>query len=211
MLTLQSLIVANMPARPGGWTASSQRALSYAVIESANLWESYCRSFYLSSALRAREASGLRVQLSYATPIRTHEDALTVAIHRIDPDLRGQQGPWTPREEPDWQGQLRTCLAHLGASNLPKVERAVGLLPQALNDLRITRNYFAHKGQVSADKVRRLSTKYGFLQAPHPVELLFSPSRPKRGFQTGEPIVLRWLGALYRTIRLTVAPAPGSP
>jgi hypothetical protein len=201
----------HLPASPDTWTAADQRALSYAIIEAANLWESYCRSFYISSALQAREASGQRVQLTYGAPIRTPDEAITAAVHRIDPSLRGTPGPYEPRDEPDWQGQLRTCLSNLGASNLPKVERAVGLLPEALNHLRTTRNYFAHKGERNAKKVRSLHSKYGLLNPVHPVELLFSPARSKKGFQTGEPVILRWFGVLYRTIRLTIDPVAGSP
>jgi hypothetical protein len=188
------------------------------VIEAENLWESYCRSFYLSSALRAREVSGQRVTLNYAAPIRTLDEALTVAVHRVDPDLRGRNGPWEPREEPDWPnaGHLRNCMSEIGASNLPKLDRALGLMPKALNDLRVARNYFAHKGKRTAVKLRDLppgwiQQKKGRQGPVHPAEFLLSPATARKGFPAGDPVILQWLGVLFTTISLTVQPTANSP
>ena len=52
--SLQQLIVERQPA-VGTWTSADQRAIAYAVIEGANLWEGYSRAIYLSSAIHARE------------------------------------------------------------------------------------------------------------------------------------------------------------
>jgi hypothetical protein len=209
-LALRQPILDQRPA-PRNWTSVDLRAVTYAVIEAANLWDSYCRAFYLSSALRAREASGSRVQVSPATPIHSVEDAVTIAVHRVAPDLRSKSGPWKPRDEPDWSRQLGVCLGTLNASNLPKINRAVGFQPEARNDLRTLRNFFAHKGQGTADKVNALPEKYGVRGDPSPVDFLLSSAKGRAGYRTGEMILLRWLGALYRAIRLTVEPTKGSP
>jgi hypothetical protein len=208
VLRLRSLVEQHTPSRPSQWSAADERIASYVVIEAANLWEGYCRSFYLSSALRAFETPGVRVTVTFATPIRTLQDALTVAVHRIDATTRGRQGPWSPSDEPDWpnKGHFRIALAHVGASNLPKVDRALGLLPSALNDLRTMRNYFAHKAERSASSVRRLPRNYRLTQVTHPMVFLFSPAPGRGAFTAGEPVLFRWLDALYRTIRLTTAP-----
>lgn len=206
-LTLRQLIVERAPS-VGRWSSADQRAIAYAVIEGANLWEGYCRAFYLSSALGAREPSGGRVQIKPTSPIRSIDDAITVAVHRIAPDLRNKTGPWLPREEPDWGGQLAVCFAELGASNSAKLERAVGLEPDALNHMRALRNFFAHKGYGSAKKARALTKKYGLRDEPHPVDFLLSSAKGKKGYGAGEVIVLRWFEVLYRAIRLTVEPLP---
>jgi hypothetical protein len=209
-LALRQLVIDRNLA-PRHWTHSDQRVVSYAVIEAANLWEGYCRAFYISSAMRARDASGRRVQISPSSPIRTIEDAITVAVHRIAPDLRSQSGPWEPRDEPDWSLQLGPCLREVGASNLPKFERAVGFRPEARNDLRTLRNFFAHKGEGTAVKVQALTGKYGVRGSPCPMDFVLSSAKGRAGYQPGEMILLRWLGALYRALRLTVEPTAGSP
>jgi hypothetical protein len=195
----------------GTWTSADQRAIAYAVIEGANLWEGYCRAIYLSSAMRAREPSGGRVQINPTAPIQSLDDAITIAVHRIDRRLRNRSGPWHPTQEPDWGSQLAICLAELGASNLPKIKRAVGLEPEALNHMRALRNFFAHKGVVSARKARGLTAKYGLQNEPDPVDFLLSSPRGKPGYQPGEVIVLRWFEVLCKAIELTVQPVPGPP
>lgn len=194
------------------WTPADQRVVAYSVIEAANLWEGYCRAFYISTTtLKAREISGQRVSIEPAQPIRSVDDAITIAVHRVDPGLRSRSGPWEPREEPDWSGQLGACLAEVKASNLPKLKRAVGFQPEARNDLRTFRNFFAHKGQGSAAKVNALPRKYGVKGDPLPVDFLLSSARGRSGYRPGEMILLRWFGALYRVIRLTVEPTRDSP
>jgi hypothetical protein len=207
VLRLRDLVTEHTPPRPDLWSAEDQRAVSYVVIEAANLWEGYCRSFYLSTALRARDSSGQRVTLTYHRRITSVEEALTIAVHEMDPRTRTRHGPWTPGEEPDWPntGHMRRVVRLLGASNLPKLDRALGLLPSALNDIRTVRNYFAHKAERSATSVGNLPRNYGITRRVHPVEFLFLTAPPRRGFPTVEPVLLRWLDAMYRTIRLTTA------
>lgn len=184
--------------------------MSYVVVEAANLWEGYCRAFYVSTALRARNYTGKRVMLTYGSPIRSVTDAVTVAVHLNDRKTRSRSGPWRPRDEPDWSngGFLRRALAHLGADNLSEVDRAVGLLPIALADLRRTRNYFAHKSERSSQSVAALARDYGFTRPLHPMAFLWAPS-PRRLRSTGaDPVIIRWLDVLYRTLRMTCEPVP---
>jgi hypothetical protein len=209
-LSLRQLVVDRAPV-VGGWSSADQRAISYAVIEGANLWEGYSRAFYLSSALGAREPGGERVQIKPTIPIASVNDALTVAVHRVAPDLRNRTGPWRPQEEPNWGGQLAVCFAELGASNFPKLERAVGLEPDALNHMRALRNFFAHKGYGPAKKTKALTKKYGLRGEPHPVDFLLSSAQGKKGYAPGEVIILHWFEVLYRAIRLTVEPLPLQP
>lgn len=207
VLALRELVVERQPA-VASWAAADQRAISYAVIEGANLWEGYCRAFYLSSALGAREPSGGRVKITPPRAINSMEDAVTIAVHRMDPELRGKTGPWRPQQEPIWsdQHQLATCFKELQASNLPKLERALGLEPDALNHMRTLRNFFAHKGAVSSGKTASIASRYGHHNAPHPVDFLLSSARGKAGYEPGEVIMMRWFEVLYQAIRLTIYP-----
>jgi hypothetical protein len=184
--------------------------MSYVLIEAANLWEGYCRAFYISTALRARNHTGLRVALTYSDPIRSQNDAITIAVHLNDARTRTRLGPWAPRDEPDWSGPgfLSKILAHIGADNIREVDRALGLLPGALVDLRRARNYFAHKGERSARSMAGLAREYGFTAPIRPMTLLWSASPPRLGPSVADPIVLRWLDVLHRTLRLTCEPVP---
>lgn len=209
-LRLLDLAETHRPPRPNEWSLADQRAMSYVVIEAANLWEGYCRAFYLSTALRARNYTGHRVTLTYGQPIRSPTDAITVAVHLNDSRMRKRSGPWTPRDEPDWSngGFLRKVLRHLGADNLDEVDRAVGLLPGALADLRRTRTYFAHKSERSSQSVAGLAREYGFTLPLHPMTLLWSPSPRRLRPSAADPVVIRWLDVLYRTLRMTCEPVP---
>jgi hypothetical protein len=209
-LRLLDLAQTHRPSRPDGWSVADQRAMSYVLIEAANLWEAYCRAFYLSTALRARNYTGQRVTLTYGQPIRSLTDAITVAVHLNDSRMRKRVGPWAPRDEPDWSsgGFLSKVLRHLGADNLGEVNRAVGLLPGALADLRRTRTYFAHKGERSSQSVARLTREYGFTLPLDPMTLVWSPAPRRLRPSAADPIVIRWLDVLYRTLRMTCEPVP---
>jgi hypothetical protein len=182
--------------------------MSYIVIEAANLWEAFCRAFYLSTALRARNYTGYRVRLTYGQPIRSPTDAITIAVHLNDVRTRKRSAPWAPRDEPDWAsgGFLRKVLSHLGADNLGEVDRAVGLLPGALADLRRARTYFAHKGERTSQSVARLARDYGFTLPLEPMTLLWSPAPRRLRPSAPDPVVIRWLDVLYRTLRMTCEP-----
>jgi hypothetical protein len=210
VLRLRDIAETHRPQLPTEWSATDQQAISYVLIEAANLWEGYCRAFYLSTALRARNYTGRRVTLTYSKPIRSPTEAITVAVHLNDHRTRGRSGPWTPRDEPDWSnpGVLRKMLKHLGADNIGEVDRALGLLPGALVDLRRTRSYFAHKSERSSLSVTRLAREYGLTVPVHPVTLLWSPAPARLSPSTHDPIILRWLDVLYRTLRLTCEPVP---
>jgi len=184
--------------------------MSYVLIEAANLWEGYCRAFYLSTALRARNHTGRRITLTYSQPIRSLTDAITVAVHLNDSSKRTRSGPWTLRDEPTWcnAGFLSKVLRHVGADNLGEVERAMGLLPGAMNDLRRTRNYFAHKSERSTRSVTGLAREYGFTLPLDPMTLLWSPAPRRLRPSTADPIIIRWLDVLYRTLRMTCEPVP---
>jgi hypothetical protein len=209
VLKLRALSEDATPVRPTQWSAENQRVVAYVVIEAANLWQGYCRSFYLSTAMRARDASGKRVSLHHG-PIHTPNEALTIAVHTMDVRKRNRSGPWSPADEPDWPntGHLRKVLDGIGAGNLPEVDRALNLLPGALADLRTMRNYFGHKAETSAKKAQNLPRKYGITRPLDPVAFLFTAAPTRNRFPISEPVLLRWLDALYRTIRLTVDPAP---
>jgi hypothetical protein len=200
VIRLRLLVEEHTPQAPWAWRQEHERAVAYAVIEAANLWMTFARSHYISTALRARLRPAERVKLTFAQPIRTATDAITVAVLLIDVQKAGLPGPWAPRDEPAWQdpGVWRRLIDHLGASNLPAVDRAVGYRPKTLRSLVRVRNYFAHKSERSAKSVRKLAREYGIPRELHPMLFLLQPAP---GFR--QPVLLQWLDDLALTLWLS--------
>jgi hypothetical protein len=179
-------------------TGGAERLVSYVVIETANLWSEYSRAYYLSTAFRARDGHGVRIQLQVGG-IRTEEDALTQAILCVKPGLPKRHGPWTPQDEPPWhdRGVLNKIVVNLGASNSRSVSAAAGYGTPATQDLQTVRNYFAHKSQGTAAKMRRLARRYKH-PGVRPATLMLSVEPGKR-----QPVLIEWLDDLYAVIGLT--------
>lgn len=174
--------------------------MSYVVIEAANLWATFARAHYVSTALRARLAPSQRVVLGTVGPIRTVHDAVTLAVRSVDPTKVPGNRPWAPRDEPDWQNPSvwQTLIESLGASNAPAVQRAAAYRPMTLRLLPQMRNYFAHKSERAGRNARQLPRAYGQPQDMHPMMFLLQPAP---GFR--QPVALQWLDDLALTLRLS--------
>ncbi len=62
------------------------------------------------------------------------------------------------RYEPNW-GQARECIDaawRLGVSNSHAISMALGSTTSPANDLRVVRNYFAHRSENAAEEIRKL-------------------------------------------------------
>jgi len=176
------------------------RIVAHVVIETASTWAQYCRFYYLSSALGARDATG-RPVLRPANRLGSVDAALTRAIYKFNPRLRGKTGPWDPRDEPDWTDPsvLSKAVRLVGASNAPQVARAVSANTRALRDLRTFRNFYAHRGHRSAERARELASRqYRLRNRAHPTQLLWS-------FPPGatERLLGAWLSDIRVVVELT--------
>lgn len=181
-------------------TSEKQRLLSYVVIEGANLWAQFCRSFYLSTALRAKDSSNQPIRLGVSPTDMEH--AITLAVHACKPHLQNRQGPFDVKDEPDWQntGHWRRAIDNLQASNAGDVYRALGFQTRALRDLPVMRNFFAHKAALAAGKARALRSNYRGLPSRtlSPAEILCSFERGRP-----QPVVCDWMDDLHTVISLT--------
>lgn len=195
LLRLRSLVVTcRPPLKP-----EDHRALSYVTIEAWNLWAQYCRAYYLSTAFKAKDAQGSRVQR--ARTIASVDDALTVAIHCVRPKLRSRSGPWSHWDEPVWQkpSHFYKALDQFTPSNLATVRAALSYQTPVFREMQAARNYFAHKSENTAKLVRSLAPGYGAPLTVRPAELLClrGPGRP-------QAILVDWLDDLRTVIELTV-------
>lgn len=172
--------------------SEERRLISYVVIEAANLWAQYSRSFFLSCALGAREPGGNRI---VATPATSLDAALTLAVHAVRPKLRGSQQQWKRHQLPDFQNRsdLAKTLRYVNASVAPTVDAALAYQSRVLADLPTMRNFFAHKAERAAQSARNLSPRYGLTRTLTPEDLLCTP--PRTGGR-GDILIREWLADL---------------
>lgn len=163
-------------------TVEEDRLTAFVTIEALNLWNLFCRSFYVSAALGCRDGSGSRVTCSTGG-IRSEMDAMTVAIHAVKPRLRGKQGPWSHRDEPPWHdtSSFLSAIQALGPSNLLTVQSALSYPTKAFAYLPTARNFYAHRAMSTAVKVGGIARGYALNPRLRPSEILLSrlPGRPQ--------------------------------
>lgn len=177
-------------------TPDDRRLIAYIVIEAANLWASYGRCLFLSCALGATDSNGRQI---VPAPAATLDDALTLAVHAVHPNLRGTQ-QWKYNLLPDFQnkGELGKAIRYIQAVVLPDVDLALGYQSRVLADLPTMRNYFAHKAERAASSARGLAPRYGLSRSLAPEDLLCSVPRTTMG-----DILLReWLADLNAILGL---------
>jgi len=176
---------------------AESRAVAYVTIEAFNLWSLFCRMYYLSTALRARDGSGSRVTLGVAPP-KTEEEALTVAIHQENRSKRGQFGGWTHRDEPAWENVtvFGRVLSAIQPSNLATAQAGLGAMTRAPADLQTIRNFYAHRSELTASKARGVARRYALSSGLRPSDLLCTrlPGRP-------QGLLADWVDELVIVIR----------
>jgi hypothetical protein len=181
-------------------SVSERRAVAFAVIEGLNLWAGFSRAYFLSCALGAREKGGLQVQPSGGVS-PTKADAVTVAVHAVRPKLRTKSGPWSYSEEPKWHmpPDFLKALGRLGPSNMPTIHGAFGYQTYVFDDIRVCRNFFAHRNEDTAAEVAAMlrAPRYGVTARRHASDAICerAPSRP-------QPIVADWLDDIRIVIEL---------
>jgi hypothetical protein len=181
-------------------TAEEARSLAFVTIEAANLWAAFSRTLYLSAATGAVDGGGQKV--STTVPISSVPNALTIAVHYFKPRLQAKSGPWSSRDEPDWQSPnvLLKALQLVGASNAEQVSAALSVPNDATRHLPTVRNFFAHRGETAAAKVRPLARQYSLGTGLRPEELCSS-----RGPRRPQSILSDWISELRVLIDLATS------
>lgn len=157
---------ANLPYRP------RVAAGAFVVNEAHNVMAGFLRGYYLSSATGGHLKDG--TQILSTVPIRSQREALEFVILKIGRTNR-KSGPWSQRDEPVWH-QPRMFLRALrfaGCSNTADAEKAFSVSTKAFEDLTVARNFYSHRNDETALKVRRLAKRLGLVSTP-PVDVVFS-------------------------------------
>lgn len=173
------------------------RRVAYATVETANVWDSYCRAFYLSCALGTHDRTGSLIV--GVTRFRGESDAIGNAIAIAKPHPRKSTGPWDPRDEPDWH-QVRVFLKimrDLAPPNLPQIQSAVSVSTFAFTYLQPFRNFFVHRSKSSASSARQAAPHLNLSPKLHPTEILASYTS-----STSDTVLREWLVDLRNVVEL---------
>jgi hypothetical protein len=178
-------------------TPSDRRLLSYIVIEAGVLWAEYSKAYFFCTAFRVRDAQGKRI--THTESFASADEALVFAVKVARPKVK-KTANFAPRDLPAWQepGVVRKLLQAMNASTLPAWQLGMGVPTRVTADLPAMRNFFAHKGEMAAERARRLRTHYSVTQRLTPWELLCATPPLER-----QPLLWSWLDDLALTIELT--------
>jgi hypothetical protein len=127
---------------------SHELARESATIGLQDRWGSFCRSLILVSAVGpARTSSGMGI------PRQNPTAAEALRVLRSSFTGRSKKSAtW----EPKWfdPSEAIDAAQRLGIPNLSTVSAALGSTPSPLDDLRVVRNFFAHRGQLAGSTMR---------------------------------------------------------
>lgn len=162
-------------------TPEGSRSISFVSIELLNLWGEFCRAYYVSCALRAKDRTNARVVHTHSA-IKSNTDAIALAVRTTRPKTR-KQTIFTHRDEPTWhnKSEFHKVMRALAPSNLADIDAALSQSNTVLNSLPTFRNFFAHRSESTAQKAQRLARQYRVSPRQHPAMILatFPPGRPQ--------------------------------
>lgn len=163
------------------------RLLLSVVVESANLWAEFCKSYVLSSAVGVTTLSGARWRATLG-PMSNCEQARLFLMTAVGGIKR--PNPSSPMHEPDWKdlGVVMKCCIALGLPNTPAIRAAAGLGLNFLSELAPTRNFAAHKSKLAREKLDQIAAGRGLAVRSDLSGIMLAPG--SAGFGT---IALEWL------------------
>lgn len=165
------------------------------VIDSFNAWAEFSRAFYFALLERPRTSKGIVVYIANKS-IQTRRDASLAIIRKLRSYVlkRNPNGPWNRIEEPAWAdpNTLLDGVLLLQASNVAEVSSALAK-PAPFQDLRLVRNFYAHRNPETATRAVRVGAQYSILGKRHPTEILLSFAHGQ-----SQALILDWLDQMRR-------------
>lgn len=126
---------------------SHQLARENATIQLQDQWNAFCRDLVLNSW-----RGGVMTLSGAALPQRVGPISDAAALAALRATFTGKDKK-SKYWEPKWfdPNQTLDAAKRLALPNLSSISAGVGLTPSPLDELRAVRNYFAHRGRLSAD------------------------------------------------------------
>ena len=171
-----------------GSRVEADRIASYVCINSLNLLSEFNRAYFALALENAKTRSGTIVCTQFPKNTSVHTALSNLNLLRP----RGRASV-TRRNEPAWHSMPRflDVLQLAAVTTEGQVRVAMGLQVRVLGDLPTIRNFFAHRNGETAQKSRRMLTRFYSVPTNHPVFMLGS-------FSTGRPttILEDWMAEL---------------
>jgi hypothetical protein len=161
----------------GRLDAEASRMASFVLVNCVAGWGLFAREYFFSCALLSPELkNGDRVR--YSSPLIADErEALIEAIRAAkNPQFSPAAGVnLKPRDEPDWLAKdtLSKISTRLGFSHDIRLANALAYQTSFFPEAVTVRNFYAHRGKESADKIRNLARRtYYKPRLGHPTEFV---------------------------------------
>lgn len=164
-------------------------SLTFPVLSLHAACAEFMRAYYVASATGAWLVSGQRVTTSVR--LRTQHDAISFARST----LKSRRG-WG---EPAWHDSLLVSRVMHGAgcSNASGFDSARSINTKVIEHLTTARNYFAHRGETSAVKLRALGRFYGVPARREPAEMLMH-----HAIRRPQSLLLDWIDEIESVVLL---------
>ncbi len=171
----------------------AHEAAAYITMEGLNLWAEFARE-YFRCALRNEMTRTGRI-LTTRFPKGTSIDN---ALRQIPTVLRRNPACQLRRmDEPAWHSRraFLKVVRLAGLSSVQQVVASLAIPAKFTEHLYVARNFFAHRNEETANKVRRLGPRYAILKVQHPCDLIL-------GTEPGRPVVVLedWLAEIEAVI-----------
>lgn len=178
-------------AAEGFWRAPDPWAIqATCVIRLHDEWARYCRAVVLASA--SGKASTLRGVAIPRSPLVARGQSALAA-------LRSTNARWLRINiwEPKWHEPSRAidAAARLRISNYADFSAGLGATSVAPEELRVVRNYLAHRHRTTADELVNVKRRVGIPRSARPEEI------PRWIRSNGSVLVSEWSEELLRLAR----------
>jgi hypothetical protein len=168
--------------------------ITHLVINMQTYWGNWCRSLFLSSCFGAHTTGG-NIAIS-ALPLVSDDDAITVAVKGAlvpAPVL-----PWPSWKEPAWfsPSDLARIVGYAQLSNRASLVTVLNSMPPAIQHLRVSRNYLAHRNIALKQNALSIGPTYliGSANSISEILLFVEPGR-------SISVIERWTYDLRRAAR----------
>jgi len=148
------------PSLPEGCCATSHElAAANCVLNLHNHWSQFCKELIISSA-----KGGLTTRAGLVLPRATNLPPSNEVVSHV----RSLYG-WRVPREPHWSiasgfgNAIDTC-TRLGVANLDDISAALGAVSSPAEELRLVRNYLAHRNSDTASRALATLSGYGIVQ-----------------------------------------------
>jgi hypothetical protein len=173
--------------------------VGYCTLEVVDLWGTFVRAFYVSSALGAQRRRGQRITcaISFARPADALEYAAQWHFLRRNPG--GSPPRYRQENEPAWHrpNNISRLAGTLSFSNESTITAALSRARRSIDDLVDFRNYFAHRNAYSKASVTAALYRYA-ITPEHSVESSLCQKTPR----SPAPLIELLLNDVHDTIDL---------